>query len=156
MLEKFVGDSLPWEGLHIAAGEGLLSLAASRNNEWWTDYKPHSPSLHCSGGEEVDLRKEGKEGWGEGVFKFYFTSYHPTLILLVINSINIPNLNLFYPRQYLVSDLSKSLSQPMNPSLVIFSIPCPDAERCNRGALVGAWCPPRVNPLHTWNLKFYL
>jgi len=31
---------------------------------------------------------------------------------------------------------------------ILFSLPCPAEEGSDRAALVGTWCPARVNPPH--------
>lgn len=75
--------------------------------------------LHALLGEEGELRK--KKRCRKVVFKIYFTSDYPVLILLVTNPVNIPNLSPFCPWGYLLSDLSCSLSQLMNYSLYFLS-----------------------------------
>lgn len=72
----------------------------------------HALPSCISEGEEVEGGKRKRQS--KGIFKIYFTSLYPALIFLAINSVNISNLNLFFLWQYLLSDISQTLSQLMN------------------------------------------
>lgn len=109
----------------------------------WTDHSLHSLSPCSGGGKEIEPGKERE--LGRGVFKVYFTFHYLALILLVICSMNIPNLSLFCLWRYLGNKLSVFISTH-EPS-VLFSLPCPVAEASDWEVFVGVWCPARVNPL---------
>ena len=83
-------NSFPWEGLYLVEGEKLYLVEGEKQ-----------PVMNCNPDSclPVLLEEEGelkrREKWWEGVFKVLFNSHFPALILLVINSINISNWNLF-------------------------------------------------------------
>lgn len=58
---KFMGSCLPCEGSHTGAGGGLISLSS--------DELTTTP-IPATGAEEEELGK--REGWGEGVFASHY------------------------------------------------------------------------------------
>ena len=94
MLEKFVENCLLWEEPHAGAGEECKESSSwggsGRDSVWWSDHSPHSPPTCVAQGEEgensgVKLSPGRREGWGEGVLRFGFIFYYPTLTWLVVN-----------------------------------------------------------------------
>lgn len=77
---------------------------------------------------------------GGGVFDTYFTSDYPALILVVINSVNIPKLSLLCPQWYLGRDLSQSLCQSMNLLLYFLS-----RVQLQRGVVEWLWWVPGIH-----------
>ena len=68
---------------------GVWGGRSSRENKWWIDCNPHSPSHCATSGEEaentgVKLSPEKREGWGKNILRFGFISDCPALIWLVI------------------------------------------------------------------------
>jgi len=74
MLENFVEDCLPWgrtlSGVREESEESSpWGRRSSRDNVWWTDRKPHSPSTCAAQGEELaKIGSKVKPGmkWGVG------------------------------------------------------------------------------------------
>jgi len=135
-LEKFVKNCLPWEAPHAGAREKCKESSpwgeqSSRDNMWWTDWHPHSPSPWAAWREGrretgVKLSLGRREGWGEGVWRSGFISHYPTLIWLMMNWTP------FSPQvQSVLSVLvigEWSLPVLISSLFIIFPLPCPSEE----------------------------
>lgn len=115
ILKQFLENHHPWDGFRLGKlmenclwWEGAPSLSSGRNKVWWTDCNPLFPSPCITGARRQSW--EGERDGGKVFLRSYFTSHYSALILLEINSINISNSSLSCPWQYLVSDLSQSLT----------------------------------------------
>jgi len=163
MLRQFVENSLPWEGPHAGAGEECEESSAwggrsSKDNVWWTDHNPHSPSPWAARGEEVKkwewswAQEEGRGG--EKVFK------DQVLFLTILLWFDwwwiklpfLPKLSLFGPWQQLVSDLSLSLSRPS--SLSSYFLSPVQLRRGSDGAVLVGTCHSSRPNQSTWTEKW--
>jgi len=138
-MEKSVENCLPWEGPHTGTGAECEESSpwgerSGRDNVWSTDHNLHSPSPCTTwGGEEVGnsgvkLSLGRREGWGEGVWRFAFISYYPTLIWLVMNLIPFSLQIQSVLSVTVIGEWSLPVLISTLEPFIIFPLPCPVEE----------------------------
>ena len=169
----FLKDFTPWEGTHAGAAFGELPPMrktsrwsrgrvwgvcpwggrSGRDNVWWTDRNPHSPSPCATRWEEVEklgvkLSPRRRQAGGGKVFlRFGCISHHSTLIWLMTNYTFSPS-SVCFACDINWWVLSLSLSRPTSLSLLccfFFAPPVHLRRGSDRATLVGIWHSSRLN-----------